>query len=727
MQQQQQQSSGISRPTFIGYILIFLLTMSWLTWVYGPYVEQKRRAQVAGFMEDNKIWAGDQIRGGLAAAAWYGRHKSVPLAEAEGGAPHAGGPENGGGTVAPAGGGGADDGGEPPEEDDAARARRLFREAAEAAAAAAGPIDVSTNHVATRWSANGGKLRAITMGEDREGVAILDRTQTKPFVLLPDGLTAELGGFELRRVTSSSASRPDKRGSRGERTLGREAWKATAVAGNGTQFDYLVDEDLWVSKVFRLTEGEENAFSAYLDVVIENRGAKTQTFGYELSVAPGLVEESVERGGGVLGIVCQRFSGGIIQSMQTRYADTDPLIATRVAAGDQPEEVAFFGVAAKYFATIVVPLDVAEMDALPAPGSAEGLPFVATPPARSQLAYGRGFLDSARAVNAPDPLKREALIEKGTPEKEAKEDTERANVAAFGQVNEIEIPAGRRVVHRYLVYVGPKDDRVLDTYTGLGLEQILDLGWFGTLSRIFVSLLRGIYSILGSYGIGIIILTIGVRAMIHPLSRMTQRSQKKMQKLAPQMAEIKEKYKGKTGRESMTKMQAEMTGLYAQHGMTPLSGCLPFLTIFFQLPVFLGLYNGLNYAFELRQKSFLYIDDLSAPDALFDLGFELPFLGSDTFNLLPILMLVVMLVQQKLTPKPTDPQQQQVMKMMSFFLLFLVFIFYTVPSGLVLYFLTSSLIGIGESQYIRRKMAAEEDAEGGAPTPPAPQRSSSKK
>jgi hypothetical protein len=102
--------------------------------------------------------------------------------------------------------------------------------------------------------------------------------------------------------------------------------------------------------------------------------------------------------------------------------------------------------------------------------------------------------------------------------------------------------------------------------------------------------------------------------------------------------------------------------------------------------------------------------DLAAPDKLFPLPFRIPLLDTDAFNLLPILMMVVMIVQQKLAPKPTDEQQAQMQKMMSFMVIFMGFLFYGLPAGLVLYFLTSSLIGIAEQRWIKARLERAETA-----------------
>ena len=412
--------------------------------------------------------------------------------------------------------------------------------------------------------------------------------------------------------------------------------------------------------------------------------------------------------------------------MRTRGLDDDILTASRhVAEGraDDSEEVAWYGVASKYFAALVIPLERMESAVFPpertesavgAPGDDLGQAGSQMPPGSPD--FGAGFLSTARVVDVPLP--------RAEGRDEDPYAADERTLAAFGTVSPFAIAPGQRITHRYLMFLGPKDDRVLigngieeeeqrlylPGYKQLGLHQSLNLGWFAAVSNVCVSFLRLLYLSLESWGMAIMLLTLCVRVLLHFPNRFTQKNSQKMQKLAPQMKEIKEKYKDKSGRDSMQKMSAEMSEMYAKNGMSQITGCLPFFTIFLQLPVFLGLYNALSYVFELRQKPFLYIADLTEPDALFQLPFQLPFLETSDFNLLPLLMVVVMLIQQQMTPKPEDPQQQQMMKIMKVMMVFMVFIFYTMPSGLVLYFVTSSTIGVAESYWIRKTIKKDSGA-----------------
>jgi YidC/Oxa1 family membrane protein insertase len=165
-----------------------------------------------------------------------------------------------------------------------------------------------------------------------------------------------------------------------------------------------------------------------------------------------------------------------------------------------------------------------------------------------------------------------------------------------------------------------------------------------------------------------------------------------MQDLQPLMVELKEKYKD--DKERMTK---ETFALYKQHGVNPMGGCLPALI---QLPIFIGLWQTLNNSVDLRNAPFLWIRNLAAPDMLFKFPFPIPLVGGflgDYFNLLPLGVVVLMLIQTKLfSPPPTTPEAEMQMKTMKFMMVFMAFMFYKVPAGLGIYFITSSLWAIGE-------------------------------
>lgn len=246
---------------------------------------------------------------------------------------------------------------------------------------------------------------------------------------------------------------------------------------------------------------------------------------------------------------------------------------------------------------------------------------------------------------------------------------------------------GDCATHRFVLYAGPKAPGVLASYESK-YENLIASRWLDPLTAACGWVLRASYWLIPNYGVAIILLTIVVRVVLHPLSKKSQTSMQKMQKLQPQVAEIREKFKTDKKRQ-----QEEMMKLYKTYGVNPMGGCLP---IVLQIPIFIGLWRALQESIELRQAPFaLWIQDLSQPDALFG-----------AVNVLPIASCVIMFIQQKLTPKAGDPQQQQTQKMMGYMMpVFLGWILYSLPSGLALYFIASTLIGLGEQKVIKMHMA----------------------
>jgi YidC/Oxa1 family membrane protein insertase len=183
-----------------------------------------------------------------------------------------------------------------------------------------------------------------------------------------------------------------------------------------------------------------------------------------------------------------------------------------------------------------------------------------------------------------------------------------------------------------------------------------------------------------------------------PVTRKSMISMHKMQKLAPEQAAIKKRYEKEKSAEAQRRMQAEIMELYKKHGVSPLGGCLPMLI---QLPMFFALFGMLRNAFELRHEPYLWIRDLTQPEHVVHFGTSVPILG-EGLNLLPLVYLGLMLLQQRLQPKPADPQAQQQQKMMRYMFFIFPFLLYNMPSGLILYFVFSNAFGILEQWIIRR-------------------------
>ncbi|HID21235.1 MAG TPA: membrane protein insertase YidC, partial [Planctomycetaceae bacterium] len=257
----------------------------------------------------------------------------------------------------------------------------------------------------------------------------------------------------------------------------------------------------------------------------------------------------------------------------------------------------------------------------------------------------------------------------------------------------VAVAPGQQEVHSYTLFAGPKRTELLRP---LGADAVLDFStWFGIgyVSKGLVWLLNLLHSIGIPYGIAILLMTVMVRGAMYPISRKQALGAKKMKELQPQLQELKKKYA--KDKEKLARAQME---LFAKHRYNPLAGCLPMLL---QLPIFIGLYQSLRMSVDLRLASFLWIDNLAAPDALFPLPFRVPFLGWTEFNLLPILTVVLFLVQQKMfMPPATDEQTEMQQKMMTYMMVFFGFLFYRLPSGLCLYFIASSLWGMGERKLL---------------------------
>jgi len=241
-------------------------------------------------------------------------------------------------------------------------------------------------------------------------------------------------------------------------------------------------------------------------------------------------------------------------------------------------------------------------------------------------------------------------------------------------------------------YVGPKKQSLL---WDLGMRDVMEFGMWRWLCYPLVWVLNFFNGLVPNYGVAIILLTILVRLLFWPLTHKSTVGMKKMQELQPLMKEIQAKYK-----DNPQRMQQETWALYREKKVNPLSSCLPMLI---QIPVFIALFNVLRSAVELRYAPFLWISDLSEPEALFASWF--PFGG---LNLLPILMAVSTGLQSAFTPSTGDKNQQRMM--MVFMPLMMLVMFYSFPSALSLYWFLSNLFSIVQMWLIRRQTAAKQEA-----------------
>ncbi|MBT8324530.1 MAG: membrane protein insertase YidC [Winogradskyella sp.] len=260
------------------------------------------------------------------------------------------------------------------------------------------------------------------------------------------------------------------------------------------------------------------------------------------------------------------------------------------------------------------------------------------------------------------------------------------------------------------MYYGPTDSKVLKTYDS-DLEKSIPFGWgiFGWINKaLFIPLFNWLSGFL-PYGIAIIVMTIMVKILLSFVQYKQFLSQAKMKILKPELDAIREKYK-----DNKLKAQQETMALQNKAGASPLSGCLPGLM---QIPVFYALFMFFPVAFALRQKSFLWADDLSSYDTIFDLPFKIPFYG-DHVSLFPILAAVAIFFYMKMTTgqqmasQPTQegmPDMSKMMKYMMYFSpLLMLFFFNNYASGLSLYYFVSNLISIGIMLVIKNYVIDEE-------------------
>lgn len=237
------------------------------------------------------------------------------------------------------------------------------------------------------------------------------------------------------------------------------------------------------------------------------------------------------------------------------------------------------------------------------------------------------------------------------------------------------------------LYLGPEDTDTLKNIAP-GLDLTVDYGWLWFISQILFSVMKQIHKFIGNWGWSIILVTVLIKLVFYRLQAASFKSMARMRRLQPKIASLRERFGDDKARLSQATME-----LYRQEKVNPLGGCLPILV---QIPVFIALYWVLIESVELRHAPFaLWIADLSA---------------ADPYHVLPVIMGITMLIQQKLNPAPPDPMQARIMMFLPvvFTVLFLNF-----PAGLVLYWIVNNSLSILQQWYITRKFGGEQD------TPPA--------
>ncbi len=441
-------------------------------------------------------------------------------------------------------------------------------------------------------------------------------------------------------------------------------------------------------------------YGLVFDIEIRNRGETPQQVAYRLDGPTGLPVEGwwyankIGRGWGGVGL----------RDMVVRFLDADPqligcaaIVKEDVGRMDQNRSLMFAGIDAQYFSAVLIPH-------------------------KEQLS-DVWFANTEAVRVAPKP------------ESEDKENVRLVNVTCRLTSKTVELqPGGPPLRHQYTLFAGPKVPGLLASYGQqkemrvYNLKDLVYYGWFGWVAKPMLGILHAFYSIVGNYGIAIIILTVLVRGCMFPLSLKQTRNMKKMQELQPEIKRIAEKYK--SDMEKRTKAQQD---LFRAHNYNPMGGCL---VMFIQLPIFLGLYRSLMVDVELRQAPLLgdtirWCSNLAAPDMLWDWSAVMPgfmdfiIKGEGIFglgpylNILPIATIGLFIAQQKMfMPPPADEQAAMQQNIMKYMMVFMGVLFFKVASGLCLYFIASSLWGLAERKLLPKTTPVGGSSAQAAPPPP---------
>ena len=277
----------------------------------------------------------------------------------------------------------------------------------------------------------------------------------------------------------------------------------------------------------------------------------------------------------------------------------------------------------------------------------------------------------------------------------------------------VTVQPGRQASRTTRLFAGAKQSEVLEAYEAQGVDRFslaIDWGWFRWFEKPILWLLKALFSVVGNFGVAIILLTLIVRGVMFPIAQKQFASMAAMRAVQPKMKALQERYK-----DDKQTLQQEMMKLYKQEKVNPLAGCLP---MFLQIPVFFALYKVLLISIDMRHQPFvLWIRDLSAPDPahilnLFGLlDFQPP--GFLAIGVLALLLGLTMFLQFKLNPAQMDPAQQQIFMIMPWVLMFVMAPF---AAGLLIYWITSNTLTIAQQKYLysrhpQLKELAAKDAE----------------
>ncbi len=423
--------------------------------------------------------------------------------------------------------------------------------------------------------------------------------------------------------------------------------------------------------------GTDPDFTMNFDVEMRNLSSANRILNYALVGPAGLVADDDSPNFGVINILTARQPAANSTSVEIERKTVPELFkADNRYSLDNRANLAWIGAKNRFFTALMTAADSALTDS----NGSSRLVFAGEP----------AFLPAERDIQVS--LKSQPHI-----------DAPQGSLPAFEEVGLTVAPgvveAGKSHKSSYLLYAGPAVDSLMEQ-ADPRLQGVVSytISYLDFISRWLVQALTFLDGVLGNYGLAIIAVTIIIKLLLHPLNRKSFVSMTKMSKFAPLMKEIQKKHAG-----DRVKMQQEMSKFYKDHGVSMAGGCLP---VFLQLPIFFALYGAFSQGFSMRHAAFIpgWILDLSKPDSVYDIGWTMPILQSSHISLLPILYLGLQFLQMSMQPKPSDPQQAQQQKIMKFMPLIFVFIFYSMPAGLVLYFTVSALCGVAESWWMRKML-----------------------
>ena len=319
--------------------------------------------------------------------------------------------------------------------------------------------------------------------------------------------------------------------------------------------------------------------------------------------------------------------------------------------------------------------------------------------------------DEVQAEGPRHTFSKAEALAVGTPDKKRKK---RTNTSFRLTSRDINLPGGKTFTEKFEIFAGPKKRSVLEQHE---LGDCIVYGWFGAVAKPLGKVLHFFHAIIGSWGIAIIMLTVLVRGLLYPFGRKMARNAQKMQELKPEMDKLNEKYK-----DDLEKKAQAQRELFAKHNYNPFAGCM---VMFFQFPIFIGLYRTLSVDIALRQAPFFpgmkWCSNLAGPDQLWNWTGVLPDALTSTngwlgpyLNILPLIAAALMFVQQKLfTPPPSDEQQEMQQKIMKFMMIFMGLLFFKFAAGLCVYFIVSSLWGVAERKLLPKSKPVTDTGGGG--------------